>query len=42
MFEVDKEGDVGSADVGLQEDVIDDVHEEGLQVGDNTRRPSGV
>ena len=42
MFEVDRGGDVGAADVGLQEDVIDDFHEEGLQVGDNKRRPSGV
>ena len=33
VFEVDKECDVVAEDVGLCEDVIDNVHEEGLQVG---------
>ena len=33
VFEVDKECDVVDEDVGLWEDVVDDVHEEGLQVG---------
>ena len=33
MFEVDKEGGVVAEEVKLGEDVINDVHEDGLQVG---------